>query len=57
MPKKGEFVAFKNYEKNIKSPFIIYADLESQKIMQSKIQKSLIQANIKNILLVVMNIN
>ena len=29
MPKKGEFVAFKNYEKNIKSPFIIYADLES----------------------------
>ena len=29
MPKKGEFVTFKNSEKNIKSPFIIYADLES----------------------------
>ena len=29
MPKKGEFVKFKNYESKIKSPFIIYADFES----------------------------
>ena len=30
MPKKGEFVKFKNYErKKIKSLFIIYADFES----------------------------
>ena len=29
MSKKGEYVKFKNYERKIKSPFIIYADLES----------------------------
>ena len=29
MLKKGEFVKFKNYERKIKSPFIIYADFES----------------------------
>ena len=30
MPKKGEYVKFKNFEKNkIKSPFTIYADFES----------------------------
>ena len=29
MPKKGEFVKFKNYEGKIKSPFKIYADFES----------------------------
>ena len=28
MPKKGEYVKFKKYEKKIKSPFIIYADFE-----------------------------
>ena len=28
MPKKGEYVKFKNYEGKIKSPFIIYADFE-----------------------------
>ena len=26
MHKKGEFVKFKNYERKIKSPFIVYAD-------------------------------
>ena len=26
MPKKGEYVRFKNYKRKIKSPFIIYAD-------------------------------
>ena len=29
MPKKGEYVKFKKYERKIKSPFIIYADFES----------------------------
>ena len=29
MPKRGEFVKFKNYERTIKSPFIIYSDFES----------------------------
>ena len=29
MPKKGEYVKFKNYESKIKSPFMIYADFES----------------------------
>ena len=29
MPKKGEYVRFKNYENKIKSPFMIYADFES----------------------------
>ena len=26
MPKKGEHVSFKNYERKIKSPFMIYSD-------------------------------
>ena len=29
MSKKGEYVKFKNYERKIKSPFIVYADFES----------------------------
>ena len=29
MPKKGEYVKFKNCERKIKSPFIVYADSES----------------------------
>ena len=28
MPKKGEYVKFKNFERKIKSPFMIYADFE-----------------------------
>ena len=28
MSKKGEYVKFRNYERKIKSPFIIYADFE-----------------------------
>ena len=60
MPTNDEFVKFKNYERKIKSPFIIYGDLKAfqcQKIMESKIWKSLTQTNIKNILLAVMDIN
>ena len=29
MPKKGEYVKFKNFERKIKSPFMIYVDFES----------------------------
>ena len=29
MPKKGEYVKFKNYEIKLKPPFIIFADLKS----------------------------
>ena len=29
IPKKGQYVKFKNYETKIKSLFIIYADFES----------------------------
>ena len=29
MPKKGEYVKFKNYERKKKSPFMIYEDSES----------------------------
>ena len=56
MPKKGEYVKLKNYERKKKLPFIIYADFESIN-PESKIQKNIIQTNIKNILLVVMPIN
>ena len=28
MPKKGEYVKFRNYERKIKSPFIIYTGFE-----------------------------
>ena len=60
MPKKGEYVQFKNYERKIKSSFIFYADFESTLVPgnnEKQIQQSLIQANIKNILLTVMAIN
>ena len=57
MHKKGEFLKFKNYERKIKSPFIIYANFESI-LMPEKIEKqNLIQTDIKNILLVVMDKN
>ena len=29
LPKKGEYVRFQNYERKIKSPFMIYVDFES----------------------------
>ena len=28
MPKKGEYIHFKNYERKIKSPVMLYADFE-----------------------------
>ena len=29
MPKKDEYVKFKNYERKLRSPFLIYANFES----------------------------
>ena len=34
MPKKGEYVKCKNYESKIKSPLIIYADFESNLVLE-----------------------
>ena len=48
------YVKFKNYERKIKSPFMIYASFER---MESKIQQNVIQANTKNILLAFIAIN
>ena len=36
MPKKDECVRFKNYERKIKSPFMIYADSESILVTEDK---------------------
>ena len=60
MPKKGEFVKFKNFERKIKSVFVIYADFESILVTENsgkKIQKGCYIKNIKDILPEVMNIN
>ena len=52
LPKESEFVKFKNYERKIKSPFMIYADFESNLVPEDDIL-----TNIKNMLLLVMVIN
>ena len=60
MPKKGEFVKFKNFERKIKSVFVIYAHFESILVAENsgkKIQKECYIKNIKDILPEVMNIN
>ena len=60
MPKKYEYVKISSYERKTKLSFLIHVDLESSLVpenIENKIQKSLIQANTKNILLVYMNIN
>ena len=35
MPKKGEYVKFKNFERKIKSVFMIYADFENMLLRES----------------------
>ena len=61
MPKKGEYVKLKNYEIKIKRHQLKFRQIlkifQCQKVMENKIHKSLIQTNIKNILLAVMAIN
>ena len=56
MPKRGEFVKFKNYERTIKSPFIIYSDLESI-LVPGNNEKEYPEDSYTNILLAVMDIN
>ena len=41
MPKKGGYVKFKNFERKIKSPFIIYADFESIRVSEDNGKKNL----------------
>ena len=60
IPKKGEQVKFKNFERKIKTSFMIYPDFEGilvSEIMQSKILMSFLSTNTKNMLLAVMAIN
>ena len=58
MPKKGEYVKFKNLERKIKSPFRqILKVFYCLEIMKGKIQMSVTLTNIKSMLLVVMAIN
>ena len=40
MPKKGQYVRFKNYERKIKSPFIIYADFESILVPETNLKQN-----------------
>ena len=40
MPKKGEYVKFRNFERKIKSPFIIHADFESITVPENNGNKS-----------------
>ena len=50
MPKKGECVKFKNYERKIKSLFTIHGDFEIILVPENngkKFQQSLMQANFK----------
>ena len=55
IPKKYEYVRFKNYERKMKSPFIIMKILSEN--VGSKINVSLIRIMVKNMLLVVSVIN
>ena len=41
MPKKGEYVKLKNYERKIKSLFINYADFESNLVPVDNRQQNL----------------
>ena len=35
MPKKDEYVKFKNFQRKLKSPFMIYADFESILLLEN----------------------
>ena len=56
--KKGEYVRVKFFQKNIKTPLMIFLRaIQYQKTMESKIQMSLILKNIKTMLLMIMALN
>ena len=60
MPKKCEYVTFKNFKRKTKLPFMIYANFKSILVPEdneSKILKILILTNTKNMLLAVISTN
>ena len=60
MPKKSEYVKFKNNERKIKSLFLIYADFESILVPEDNGKQNLEESYMnkyQTILLVVMAIN
>ena len=60
MPKKTEYVKFRNHQIKIRSPFIIYADLESNLVPEDNGKQNPEESytnNIKNILFVVIALN
>ena len=40
MPKEGEYVKFKNFERKIKSPLMIYADIECIRVPEDNVKQS-----------------
>ena len=60
MPKKVEFVKFKNVERKMKSPFMIYSDFEIILVLEDNGKQNPNESynkNIKNLSLVVMVMN
>ena len=60
MPKKGEYISFKNYKRKIKSSLMIYADFKSILVPEDNEKQnpeSITKTNIKNMLLVAIAIN
>ena len=60
IPKMGEYITFRNFERKKNSPFMIYADFESVLVPEgneSKIWMNLLPTNIENMLLVIIVIN
>ena len=60
MPKKVEFVKFKNVERKMKSPFMIYSDFEIILVLEDNGKQNPNESynkNIKNMSLVVMVMN
>ena len=41
MPKRGEYVRFKNYERKIKPPIMIYADFENILVPEDNKKKTI----------------
>ena len=41
MPKKGKYVKFKNYERKIRSPFIIYIEFERILVLENNGKQNL----------------
>ena len=44
MPQKGECVKFRNFERKIKSPFMIYADFENYLVPEDKRKQNLYES-------------